>query len=83
MSNPPLLPPDIDDIQVATGCLHALLEAVYDASTGIQYVLPDGRQDQVAQQLNSLIIIARDEAKRIDQKIEAYIDAGKAAGGDE
>ncbi|GLR49908.1 hypothetical protein KYK30_30090 [Shinella yambaruensis] len=69
---------EIDDIQTATGCLHALLESVYEVSTEIQYQLPDGSRDRSAERLNSLIILARDEAERMDQQVEAYIDSEKA-----
>lgn len=62
--------PTIDDIQVMTGCLHALLQAVHDVSTEIQYMRPDGSRDPAAEQLNRLIILARDEAKRIDAAVE-------------
>ena len=68
----------IDDIQTATGCLHALLVSVYDASTEIQYLFPNGLRDPSAERLNRLIILARDEAERIDQQVEAYIDSQKA-----
>jgi hypothetical protein len=64
----------IDDIQTATGCLHALLVSVYETSTEIQFRLPDGRRDDSAERLSALIILARDEAQRIDQRVEAYID---------
>jgi hypothetical protein len=67
----------IDDIQTATGCLRDLLAVVYELTTEIQYLLPDGSRDRTAERLSSLAIIARDEAERIDQKVEAYIDASK------
>ncbi|KQV39186.1 hypothetical protein ASE37_21815 [Rhizobium sp. Root268] len=77
---PPTLHSGIDDIQTAASCLHALLDAVYAASTEIQYRLPDGGKDRAAERLSSLLIIARDEAERIEQRIEAYIDAARAEG---
>lgn len=64
----------IDDIQTATGCLHALLVSVYETSTEIQFRFPDGRRDNSAERLSALIILARDEAQRIDQRVETYID---------
>jgi hypothetical protein len=64
----------IDDIQTATGCLHALLVSVYEISTEIQFRLPDGRRDNSAERLSALIILARDEAHRIDQRVETYIN---------
>lgn len=67
----------IDDIQTATGGLLALLRCIYDVSTEIQYVHPDGSRDKAAEQLNSLIILARDEAERIDESIELCITAQK------
>jgi hypothetical protein len=72
---------EIDDIQTAAGCLHALLVSVYEVSTEIQYLLPDGSRDLSAERLNRLIILARDEAERIDQQVEAYIDDEKAKRG--
>lgn len=33
---------DLDDVHTATGCLHALLRCIYEVSTEIQYVRPDG-----------------------------------------
>jgi hypothetical protein len=60
----------LDDVQVATGGLYALLCCIYDVSTSIQYLRPDGTRDKAAEQLNSLIILARDEAERIDLSIE-------------
>jgi hypothetical protein len=68
----------MDDIHTATGCLHALLRCIYEVSTGIQYKLPDGRDDVVANQLSSLIILARDEAERIDHSVEICISGGRA-----
>lgn len=71
---------EIDDIQTAAGCLHALLVSVYEVSTEIQYLLPDGSRDLSAERLNRLIIQARDEAERIDQQVEVYIESEKAKG---
>lgn len=68
----------IDDIQTATGGLLALLRCIYDVSTEIPYVHPDGSRDKAAEQLNSLIILARDEAERIDERIDLCIAGQKA-----
>lgn len=73
--------PDIYDIQTATGGLHALLRCIYEVSTGIQYRLPDGRRDNTAEELSHLIILARDEAERIDRAVDECIEAQAARTG--
>jgi hypothetical protein len=67
----------VDDIQTATGGLLALLRCIYEVSTEIQYVHPDGSRDKAAEQLNSLIILARDEAERIDESVGLCITVQK------
>lgn len=75
--------PDIYDIQTSTGGLYALLRCIYEVSTGIQFHLPDGRRDEVAEELSHLIILARDEAGRIDRAVDECIEAraARTAGG--
>lgn len=68
----------VDDIHTATGGLRALLCCIYEVSTTIQYRKPDGTRDLNAEQLNHLIILARDEAERIDQLVEDCIN-GRAS----
>lgn len=72
--------PTLDDIATATNGLHALLRCVYEVSTTIQYLRPDGSRCDAAEQLNSLIILARDEAERIDQAVDQCINGGRANG---
>jgi hypothetical protein len=67
----------VDDIQTATGGLLALLRCIYEVSTEIQYVRPDGSRCKSAEQLNNLIILARDEAERIDESVGLCITARK------
>lgn len=76
---------DLDDVHTATGGLHALLRCIYEVSTGIQYRLPDGSHDNTAEELNHLIILARDECERIDEAVEHCIshrDTRRMTGGD-
>lgn len=70
--------PTLCDIQTMVGCLHTLLEVVYEASTEIQYLRPDGSRDANAERLNCLIILARDEAERIDDAVERCNSTGRA-----
>jgi hypothetical protein len=57
---------DINDLHTQSGGLHALLYMLYEASCDLDYASDNAPAVAAANRVNSLIILARDEAERLD-----------------
>jgi hypothetical protein len=67
----------LNDLHTQSGGLHALLWALYEASCGLDYASDNAPAVAAANRVNSLIILARDEAERLGANIEECIVAQK------
>src|SRR6185312_12108629 len=68
--------PNLNDLHTQSGGLHALLWALYEASNDLDYS-PTSPAFAAACRLNNLLILARDEAERLDANIGACITSQK------
>jgi hypothetical protein len=67
---------DLNDLHTQSGGLHHLLHMLYEASTELDYGSAQPGAAAAANRVNSLIILARDEAERLDANIGRCIEGG-------
>jgi hypothetical protein len=70
--------PDLNDLHTQSFNLHQLLAVLYEQATELQFVLSSGERDTTAERVASLLILARDEAERLDGAIGECLSARKA-----
>ncbi|TPM25685.1 hypothetical protein [Mesorhizobium sp. B2-3-4] len=66
--------PDLNDLHTQSNGLHALLYMLYEASCDLDYASDNAPAVVAANRVNSLIILARDEAERLDAGIGQCIE---------
>jgi hypothetical protein len=64
----------LSDVQTQSGGLHSLLYMLYEASCDLDYTSEKPGATDAANRVNHLIILARDEAERLDTAIGECID---------
>jgi hypothetical protein len=69
--------PNLNDLQTQSGGLHALLHMLYEASCDLDYASDNAPAVTAANRVNHLIILARDEAGRIDAAVGECIAADR------
>lgn len=68
----------LDDVHTQSGGLHSLLYMLYEASCDLDYTSAKPGATDAANRVNHLIILARDEAERLDAAIDECITNEKA-----
>lgn len=63
----------LDDVHTQSGGLHSLLYMLYEASCDLDYTSAKPGATDAANRVNHLIILARDEAERLDAAIDECI----------
>lgn len=69
--------PNLNDLQTQSGGLHALLHMLYEASCDLDYASDNAPAVAAANRVNHLIILARDEAERLDAAVGECITADR------